>query len=290
MLDRVGPCPGSPPAKLVCSSLASKGVLVAVKKEQIDDICARLDKIEQELGMRPKPPSWWRARYEWVIAHKGTSLILAVVLCIVGIFGGGYFKYWLDHRSDPLNDRIEKVLSAPGGIKGTLSSVQLTVTATDATLKALSPFIQDVIRHQFESVSKLSAAELQGRLPAIRNLLAIAKNQDVKIKPEIPAGLGVKLLQVQPSAPDFWPLAGDLISYRSFNTVAWTHSASLPNCVDLPPVITTQAVSFMLGGPTAEIASQAWGIPRVSGYSGFPRRRGAPKLNVGWWHFNARIL
>ena len=194
--------------------------------------------------MRPKPPNWWRARYQWAIAHKGTSLILAVMLCFVG----GYFKYWLDHRYDYIDTRVEKVLSAPDGVKATLSKLEQSTAAADATLKTLSPFIQDVIRHQFESASKLSAVELQQRLPAIKDLLAIAKDQNVKVEPELPARLGEKLLHVHADAPDYWSVAGDLISYRSFNQVAWTRSENPPDCADLPPVITTENLSFMLDG------------------------------------------
>lgn len=222
------------------------------EQKQFDAINARLDAIDQTLLIRPKARSRWRIGYEWVINHKGTSSILAVILCLVGVFGGGYFKHWLDHKDDNWNrsvdDRILKVLSLPGGVNETLSSVKQTTTSTDATLKALSPFIQDVIRHQFESASKLPAAALQGRLPAIRNLLAVAKNQDLKIEPGITDSLSEKLLQVQPSATDFWQTAGDLISYRSFNAMSWNPSANLPNCVDFPPAITNQSVSFFLGG------------------------------------------
>lgn len=85
-------------------------------------------------------PPWWRRLYERAINHKGTSLFLAVALCAVSVIGGGYFKYWLDHRNDGWNTavdgRIDAVLSAKGGV-----STQLNTMATDLPAPPLRRFL-----------------------------------------------------------------------------------------------------------------------------------------------------
>jgi len=98
----------------------------AQRFELVED---RLDKIEATLENGLPKNSTARA-YQWAINHKGTSLILAVILCVAG----AYFTYWLDHRNDGFNDavdaRIAKVLSSPGGVNETLKEVRDTTKLT----------------------------------------------------------------------------------------------------------------------------------------------------------------
>ena len=87
----------------------------------------------------------------------------------------------------------------------------------------------------------------------MRNLIAVAKNQGIKIEPGITTSLSKKLLRVQPDSPDFWDVAGVLISYRSFNTTSWTSPANLPNCTDSRPYIDTFSPGATSGGLKLEV-------------------------------------
>jgi hypothetical protein len=245
---------------------------MAAKKDQFADLNGRIDALRDELRTISRPKSWPAKLYELAINHKGTSIILAIVLCIVSIVGGGYFKYWLDHKDEAWNSRldgrIDTILSSKGGIKESLANVQQTVSSTDNTLKTLAPFIQDVIRHQFENASKLPTATLRERLPGVRNLLAVAKNQDVKIEPGIAASLSKKLLQIQPDASDFWQVAGALISYRSSLLVGSSRNWAVINFPPCPNTGTvdldsTPNASAQALGPDGKPTGQAGRIQRI---------------------------
>ena len=216
------------------------------------ELADRIDKIEEHLRAKPidvpKETKWSQTAWTWITTNKGVSGFLALVLALIG----AWFSYWLFHKDEIWNHavdyRIDQILKSPGGVNETLSKIQQTTTSTDASLKTISPFIQDLVKHQFENTSKLSASTFQQRLPAIRDLLAVAKDQKVKIEPTVTAALSKQLLKVPPEVTDFWKVAGDLISYRSFNTASWTPAENLPNCTDSPPPITTQTMPFTLEG------------------------------------------
>src|SRR2546430_3354213 len=76
--------------------------------QRFDAIDGRLDQVETALSLRPKAKGWLHRRWEWIINNKGTSIILAVILCVVSIVGGAQYKKYLDHSDDPFNDRVDK--------------------------------------------------------------------------------------------------------------------------------------------------------------------------------------
>ena len=200
--------------------------------QQIGLVEERLDKIEATLeSLSPKPNVGKIARsWQWIINHKATSIILSVILCVAG----AYLKYWLDHRNDGFNDavdaRVSKVLSAPRGVNDTLKEERDTTNKTQAELETLQPFIRDVITHQFESTSKLPVNALGERLPAIRNLVALARNQNVKVPTDVIASINQKLISTDKGAKEYWPAAAELISYRS-ELLHPSNGTSLPNCI-----------------------------------------------------------
>jgi hypothetical protein len=55
-------------------------------------------------------------------------------------------------------------------VNETLKEVHDTTTRIQATLDTLQPFIRDVIHQEFDKTTKLSAQEMQERLPAINHL------------------------------------------------------------------------------------------------------------------------
>jgi hypothetical protein len=259
----------SPELDIVKVPPESDDMAAPTNRERLDEHDSRLVKIEVALSLKPPEPkrSFLKQKYDLLVNHKGTSLFLAVILCAVGLFG----KYWLDHRNEWWNHdvdaRIDLAINAKGGIRETLGAVQQTVNRTEATLNALQPFIHDVVQHQFKSASKLPAATLRERLPAIGNLLSVAKNQEVKIAPGIADSLSKKLLQIEPESSDFWQVAGALISYRSsllvggFQNWAVINFPPRPGVVDLLGADKNAAVQVV--GPDAKPTGSKLPIARI---------------------------
>jgi hypothetical protein len=174
---------------------------------------------------------------------------LALIIGVGGWFASGWFKYYLDHRYDFIDAMITQNLSAKGGIKETLARI-------DTTLATLQPFIQDVIHHQFESASNLPSAALGQRLPALKNLLSVAKNQEVKIDPQIVNKMSEKLASIPARPLDYWQTVANLVSYRSFNTVSWSPQATLPKCTDSAPETTPIVANFMTEGKPSQLTTK----------------------------------
>jgi hypothetical protein len=235
-------------------------VALPTNKERLDGIETRLGQIEVTLGLRPPTPKKGLVaqKYEWAINHKGTSIFLAIILCGVSIFG----KYWLDHKNEwwnhDVDDRVSQAINAKGGIKETLARI-------DTTLATLQPFIQDVIHHQFESASKLPSAALRQRLPALKHLLSIAKDQEVKIDPTIVNRMSKKLAGIPSRLPgfwtpalplDYWQTVANLVSYRSFNAMSWSPQATFPKCTDSDPETTAINANFTTEGKPSQLTTK----------------------------------
>ena len=206
---------------------------------KIDD---RLDSIETSIAAGPKkawsPFAELRGQaWRWIATNKQWVIpVAAICISVAGWFGSGVFKYWLDHRNDAFNDGVDKriniALSAQGGVLATLHDIQTKVDKANTTLDTLQPFIRDVIDHQFEKAAKLSPQAFGEHLPAMDDLLAVARNQGVKTKPQIIEALSKKLLQVEPNTPKFWPVAAQLISYRSaLSTTLQSEVSRAPICI-----------------------------------------------------------
>lgn len=213
---------------------------MATHKETLQDHEGRLKQIETQLGIEPLPPKKTikERLTEWIKANPWASLALSIILAASTLFGA----YWLNHhnewRNGEVDARVGAVLEKPGGVQETLKQVRDTVNRTDEKLKTLEPFIQDVIKHQFENTSKLSTTAFQERLPAVQRLVAVAKDQEFKPDIHVLDAIANKLSAANTSAVGFWPTAAQLISYRSQNTVSASLNLTrpdLPNCTDHPP-------------------------------------------------------
>ena len=226
---------------------------MANNAERLDKVEARLRALEKTVGAKPED---FKSRvvefFKRVWQYKGTIIVVTIILGIGGWFIPGWFGYRLEHKNDAWNravdDRIDSKLRASGGINETLGNVQKTVSATDTTLKTLSPFIQDVIRHQFESASKLPTSTLRERLPALRELIAVAANQKTKVDSKVVSSLSEKLLQIPNKTDEFWSAASSLVSYRSSSAANWSPATILPNCRDTKPSQSTLQQNFLLNG------------------------------------------
>lgn len=227
---------------------------MANTRERLEDHDSRLNQVEVALKLKPEPKQpFLKEKYEWLINHRGTSLILAVILCTVSVS----VTYWLNHRREwwnqDVDERLQVVLAGKDGVNETLHRVDQTVNRTEAKLQTLEPFIRDVIQHQFDSAAKLPIAMLQERLPAVQHLLATAKDQRFKADAKIVDTLTRKLNAANTSAGGFWPTAAEFISYRSLQTEQRIAdgASNFPNCTDhrptAPKIIGIEGNNFTLG-------------------------------------------
>jgi hypothetical protein len=217
-------------------------------KERFDQIDFRLDRIDEALGLRPPQPKSKFAEFRadlWtkIKAHKGTIIPLtALVLAIPGWFAAAEFKYYLDHKDEDFNNRLDRRISfqldKSGGISETLRDVKTKVDKADGIITTLGPFVQDIVKHQFEAASKLPEATLRERFPAMQHLLAVANNQQVKVDATTITRLSAKLNVISSNTPNFWPVAAEFINYRSQVSTANFEDLlrpDLPNCIDHDP-------------------------------------------------------
>ncbi len=209
----------------------------------------RLMRIEAALNVRVPPASWLVARWNWALNHKG----LTVVLCLVSVFGGGGFKYYLDHKDDGFNNAVDRELNKPGGISARLASLEQSTDELRTTLRTLELFLPDVIKRQFESASKLPIGTLQQRLPEVAHLVAAAETQKTKVDLKVLASLTNNLVRVSDKSEGYWPVAGDLINYRSFSIANSWSKENLPNCIDMKPETSTMVIPFLLNGKSQKV-------------------------------------
>lgn len=235
--------------------LPLEGDNMATTKERLDGIDGRLDgidrhldRLDQSLGIKPpKPKSVIRQLLE-TVGHefrkhwKVAVPTIAICLAVIGWFVNPLYKQHLDQEKEAWNQRVDgrvrAVLNEPNGVNQTLHEIQQTVNAVKTKLETLEPFIQDLIRHQFDSAASLPPKTIGQRLPAVQHLLAVAKDQQIKADVTVLNTLGQKLSTVDTNAKDFWPTAAQFVSYRSQATVQNIQSLlrpDIPNCAEQVP-------------------------------------------------------
>jgi hypothetical protein len=203
-------------------------------RQRLQAIEGRLDTIEQNLNLAPKPPKPPNRFIRFFIyywANKAWTLtVTAICIAVFGWFANPLIKTWLDHRNDSFNksvdDRIQASLNAPKGVLEVLRETQDKTNMTSTALETLKPFIHDVIAHQFENVSKLPTQALLQRAHALNDLAAVAKNESVKIDPKVVAQAGAKLVAASSQKPVLWDATLKFVEYKSFNN---SFSPSLPD-------------------------------------------------------------
>jgi len=248
----------------------------------LDDHDLRLAQIESALNLKPPEPGkgFLKEKWDWIINHKGTSIVLSIVLCAVGLFG----KYWLDHKNDRWNhdvdERVRSVLNEKDGVNETLHSVEQTVNRSDEKLQTLEPFIRDVVTHQFETAAKLPTGALIQRIPALKNLVAVARNQSVTLDPNIVAEAGTKLVDASRQKADVWSVVLQLIGYKSFNN----NFSLLPDTTDVPEFRDKYLINIPTGAvhPTFSLkGSVPANLAAQTGYIGEDRNKGM-KSGPAW--------
>jgi hypothetical protein len=218
---------------------------MATNKEKLEDHENRLQGIENQLGLTPplQKKTAWKHMTWWIKSNPWISIPLSIILAVFTLFAA----YWLDHHNEwwtqEVDVRVGAVLEKPGGVQETLKQVRDTVNRTDEKLKTLEPFIQNVVKHEFEDVSKLPTSALIQRLPAFKNLVAVAKSQNIVIDPLIITQVGAKLGDNHDA--DAWDALLQLVDYKSFNN---TLSSSLPDTTNVAAFRDKYVINIPSGG------------------------------------------
>lgn len=235
-------------------------------KEQLEGHETRLNAVEGALGIRLGEKrkgfkAWFSSKWKWAVGNKFISVMSTLFVLFAGIYG----PYYLLHKDDNFNSAVDRELMKPGGLATKVDDVQKTASRIDTTLSTLQPFIQEIINHQFESASKLPVSMLQNRLPALANLLSVAKNQSAKVNPTVLAILSSKLSKIQAPPPHFWPVAGAIISFRSSSIVGasrdWT--AVFPACIGIADLDASPNATVQRVGPNGKPIGSKVPVERV---------------------------
>jgi hypothetical protein len=189
--------------------------------ERLNAVEPRVDALEKALGVKPLPPLRSRI-YQFLSRHKAAIGIMVGFVAILVAIAVVYLPRASDQKKQDLNDvidrRIDSSLKAPGGVLEKLQQLQITTAALSAKLTTLEPFIQDVIRRQFDIVSKLAPQALGEKLPALTHLIQAADVQGIRVQPQLSVDLSKNLLRVSSASAGYWMAASQLVSYRSVPT------------------------------------------------------------------------
>jgi hypothetical protein len=201
----------------------------------IENLDLRMKSVEDALKIRPTTLTLTERFRSWVKDNVGYSIIV-VILAI-------YVPYYLIHKDQNFNDavdtRVEGVLSRPDGVLKKLDDVEKSTTKIQSTLDVLTPYIQKLVMRDFDKNASLSKSELEQKLPLVKETIAVAQMQNIKISPNTIQELGTKLATMNSTAPDFWPTSLAFINFRSqvteFNRGIVISTENMPNCRDTKP-------------------------------------------------------
>lgn len=212
---------------------------VTTNKERLDDLEGRLETIERALpGIVLPERNKWRpigAARDIVRRHKGWSI--AVATLIVAVATLGYMVYSDHEKAETENFNLRVDLRIDTRVSKQLSDLDIKVTKIQTSLDDLKPYIESLVRRDFEKVAGLSRGEFNDRLPEVQHLVSVARNQDIRVSPALVDRVSKKLLGVQPRTPEFWAVSANLLSYKSLNDqTRKLLTAELPNCTDSQPV------------------------------------------------------
>jgi hypothetical protein len=186
----------------------------------LDEDEKRLKNLEGGLPFHPSPAvsgqGWWSRAWTWITNHKvaSASFALSIILCFVGIYG----KYYLDHKDDGTIAIADKEISK--NVTPVLNDLDRKVTETQTTLKTLQPFIEDLVRREMDGAAALPRAELQKKLPIIRDVVSVARVQSVAVDQKVVARLGDNLFEAASASKSdgsklAWEVASQVLGYYS---------------------------------------------------------------------------
>lgn len=177
----------------------------------------------------------WAWKKKWKIVKWVAGASSAI---LVGSLSLGY-KIWphIESASSSWVDgRIAGQLKQPGE---KLDKLDKDVSAIKVQLDTLNPLINGLLLQRLSNSAALPQRQFEQRLPDIKKLIALAQERGVKADPSLLGRVSQKLLNINPRAPDFWPVSAELVSYRSSNgatsNILQLASAKLPDCTDSLP-------------------------------------------------------
>lgn len=196
---------------------------MATTKERFEMIDGRLDTIETTLSLRPirpaRPPANRMIRaWRWVVENKGTSLILSIILCVLGIYG----KYYLDHKDDNFNRavdyRIEKNPQLDTVTKK-LTEMHDGIIKLQATLDTLQPFINEIVRNHINRISSLPKSGFEKSLSELKAIAQVAAQNKTPIPRREISDVGKRTIALASEDSNSSALAWDtttaLLQYQS---------------------------------------------------------------------------
>lgn len=126
-----------------------------------------------------------------------------------------------------VSQRVDKTNEEVSGVRSRVDQIV-------GQLEVLRPFMESIVQSQMKKSSGLPIREFERNLPSLRATLSQARLLEVKSPPELLSSLSTKLEAARVSAPNYWPAAAELISYRSENSSSKFASAmsseNLPIC------------------------------------------------------------
>jgi hypothetical protein len=189
--------------------------------------------VRLEHGLKPLREKYW----DWVKLNPLKAVLGALTsLALLWPLLSFVFNHISADLGNAVDRRIDAKLSETNKKLGELDQ---KTTAIGATLNALQPFIEDLVKRQMDKAASLPQSRFNANLPALGNLISVARNQRIVTTPGIVNQVGEKLRGVTERGTDFWHLGGEFLSYRSFNTASdkarILPASALPKCTDSPP-------------------------------------------------------
>lgn len=226
-------------------------------KERLDEIESRLAVVERAGAPAGTTPS--RAR-GWVARNKLFSSIFFAVVPIAALIIAA-LQLWYPAHSEHVNEdfklRVDNQIDARlTDVRKNLSDMKDSVSEMKATLDTLKPFIRDLIQRQMNKAAQMPASELQKNLSQIKNVVEVARRDEVPVKSETIQAIEEKLRNLPTRTEQFWQVSADLISYRSL-VYGLDYSSTWPTpmakCADSEPHPSTLAGAIGPGEQTVKV-------------------------------------
>lgn len=195
----------------------------------------RLSAIEQRLDdIEKKPLGQVRSGVAFIKRHWGWSITVGlaaatVIVTIIGI----WYPASKAHEAEDFSLRVDARIG--NKIGNQLSGLDTKVTKIQTSLDDLKPYIESLVRRDFERTAKLPPDELKNELRDVQHLAPVARDQATLLNPVTVNRVADKLLALQSRPSDFWPTASALINYRSFLGAPEEYEKTPPTCNTLPP-------------------------------------------------------
>jgi hypothetical protein len=163
-----------------------------------------------------KPRGWRKALFllrEWGVL----GAIAAIIVGLLAIAAGAIYQ---------ATARIEKQTRFQTETEGALKEIRASIIEIKAGFT----------KQSLSTHAALPLADFKASLSDLGSSIAAARKQNLKVPPKIVDDLIRKMTSTDKNTPAFWPVAAELISYRSL-TLATPFIAALPNCTDSLPTV-----------------------------------------------------